>query len=161
MMPGGGLLADAVAVELLNRGFTVIDGNATSNLMIRLNLNEVEIARPEGLAKFKGQGIDAVLVVRGAGGYDDQPQSASARMTSTMGGHLLAGTTLAITLSAQSLSWLCCCIDSRWRPRDCASRADLLHRHWEPVTLPGQFPGMARTAPLCRSLPQLRRPGRP
>jgi hypothetical protein len=93
ILPGGGLLADAVAVELLNRGFTVIDAAATSNLMIRLNMNEIEIARPEGLAKFKGQGIEALLVVRAAGGYDAQPQSASARTTSTVDGRLLAGTT--------------------------------------------------------------------
>jgi len=93
IMPGGGLLADAVAVELMNRGFTIIDAAAISNMMIRLNLNEVEIARPEGLAKFKGQGIEALLVVRAAGGYDQQPQSASARMTSTVDGRLLAGTT--------------------------------------------------------------------
>jgi hypothetical protein len=61
--------------------------------MVRLNLNEVEITRPEGLAKFRGQGVDAMLVVRGAGGYDDQPQSASARMTSTTNGVLIAGVT--------------------------------------------------------------------
>lgn len=89
--PGGGLLADAVGVDLSNRGFTVIDPAATSNMMIRLNLNEVEIAQPEGLTKLRGQGIDAFLVVRAAGGYDQQPQSASARMTSTRDGQLLAG----------------------------------------------------------------------
>lgn len=93
LAPGGGLLADAVGVELSNRGFTVIDTAATSNMMIRLNLNEVEIARPEGLAKLKDQGIDAFLTVRAAGGYDQQPQSASARMNSTHNGKLLAGAT--------------------------------------------------------------------
>ena len=41
--PGGGLLADAVGVELSNRGFTVIDSSTTTNMMIRLNLNEIEI----------------------------------------------------------------------------------------------------------------------
>lgn len=89
--PGGGLLADAVGVDLSNRGFTVIDPAATSNMMVRLNLNEVEIAQPEGLSKLRGQGVDAFLVVRAAGGYDQQPQSASARMTSTRDGQLLAG----------------------------------------------------------------------
>jgi hypothetical protein len=93
MMPGGGLLADAVAVELSSRGFTVIDPGATSSLMVRLNLNEVEITQPQGLSKLRGQGVDAVLVVRGAGGYDQQPQSASARMSSTENGTLLAGVT--------------------------------------------------------------------
>lgn len=93
MMPGGGLLADAVAVELSNRGFTIIDSASTTNLMVRLNINEIEIAQPQGLAKLRGQGIDAVLMVRAAGSYDGQPQSASARMTSTVDGRLIAGTT--------------------------------------------------------------------
>jgi hypothetical protein len=91
--PGGGLLADAVGVELLNRGFTVIDSTTTSSMMVRLNLKEVEITRPEGLSKLKDQGIDAYLVVRGGGGYDEQPQSASARMNSTHNGQVLAGVT--------------------------------------------------------------------
>ena len=91
--PGGGVLADAIGVELSNRGFTVIDSSATSSMMIRLNLNEVEIAKPEGLSKLKNQGIDAILVVRTAGGQDDNPQSASARMNSTQNGQVLAGVT--------------------------------------------------------------------
>lgn len=93
LAPGGGLIADAVGVELANRGFTIIDPSSTSSMMVRLNLNEIEIARPEGLAKLKDQGIDAFLIVRGAGGYDEQPQSASARMNSTHNGKLLAGVT--------------------------------------------------------------------
>ena len=91
--PGGGLLADAVGVELSNRGFTVIDSSTTSSMMVRLNLNEIEITRPEGLAKLKDQGIDAFLIVRGGGGYDENPQSASARMNSTHNGQILAGVT--------------------------------------------------------------------
>ena len=91
--PGGGVLADAIGVELSNRGLTVIDSAATSSMMIRLNLNEVEITKPEGLNKLKGEGIDAILVVRAAGGQDDNPQSASARMNSTQNGQVLAGVT--------------------------------------------------------------------
>lgn len=91
LAPDGGLLADAVGVELSNKGFTIIDSVATSKLMVRLNLNEIEIARPEGLAKLKDQGIDAFLTVRAAGGYDQQPQSASARVNSTHTGQVIAG----------------------------------------------------------------------
>lgn len=91
MMPGGGLLADAVAVELSNRGFTVIDSADTSSLMARLNLNEIEITRPEGLARLRSQGVDAVLTVRAAAGYDELPQSASARVNSTQTGRVMAG----------------------------------------------------------------------
>jgi predicted GNAT family acetyltransferase len=91
--PGGGLVADAVGVELSNRGFTVIDSSTVSSMMVRLNMNEIEIARPEGLSKLRGQGIDAMLTVRAASGYDDQPQSISARMNSTETGQVLAGVT--------------------------------------------------------------------
>jgi hypothetical protein len=91
MAPDGGLLADAVAVELSNRGYTVIDSASTSRMMVRLNLNEVEITRPEGLAKLRDEGIDAFLTVRAVGGYDQQPQSASARVNSTHTGRVLAG----------------------------------------------------------------------
>lgn len=93
MMPGGGILADAVAIELSARGFRVIDSAATSSLMVRLTLKEIEITQPAGLSKFRSQGIDAVLVVRAAAGNDRQPQSASARMSSTENGALIAGVT--------------------------------------------------------------------
>jgi hypothetical protein len=91
--PGGGLLADAVGVELSNRGFTVIDSATTSSMMVRMNMNEVEISRPEGLEKLKNQGIDALLIVRASGSYDQTPQSASARMNSTLNGQVIAGVT--------------------------------------------------------------------
>ena len=61
--------------------------------MVRFNLNEIEIARPEGLGRLRDQGIDAMLVVRSGGGYDQQPQNASARMNSTHNGQVLAGVT--------------------------------------------------------------------
>jgi hypothetical protein len=88
---GGGMLADAVGVELSNRGFSVIDVSAMTQMMVRLNLNEIEVSQPQGLAKLKSQGIDAYLVVRSAGGYDGLPQSASARVNSTATGQVIAG----------------------------------------------------------------------
>ena len=91
LAPEGRLLADAVGVELSNKEFTVIDSVATSKLMVRLNLGEVEMVRPEGLAKLKDQGIDAFLTVWAAGGYDQQPQSASAWVNSTGTGQVIAG----------------------------------------------------------------------
>ena len=93
----------AVGIELSNKGFTVIDSATTSKLMIRLNLNEVEIMRPEGLSKLKAQGIDAFLTVRAAGGYDQQPQSATARVNSTHTGQVIAG----IPAQSASLAVVC------------------------------------------------------
>ncbi len=89
--PDGGVLADAIGIELSNRGFQVIDSVTTSNIMVRLNLDEIEIAKPEGLAKLKDNGIDAFLTVRAVAGYDRQPQSASARINSTHTGKTIAG----------------------------------------------------------------------
>lgn len=93
MMPGGGLLADAVAVELSSRGLTIVDPTSTSSMMAGLNLTEVEITQPQGLAKLKKQGIDAILIVRSAASAAGDPQSASARMISTESGVLIAGVT--------------------------------------------------------------------
>ncbi len=92
-MPGSGLVADAVGVELSNRGFTIIDSTTVSSMMVRLNINEIEITRPEGLAKLRSQGIDATLVVRASISSDNQPESASARMNSTENGQVIAGVT--------------------------------------------------------------------
>jgi len=93
MMPGGGVLADAVAKELAARGFKIVDSATTSSMLARLNLKETETSRPEGLSKLRDQGVDAILVVSGERGYDNQPQSASARMTSTRNGALIASVT--------------------------------------------------------------------
>lgn len=91
MTAGGGLLADAVAVDLSNQGFNVLDSEGSSTLMARLNLTEFELTQPEGLSKLRNKGIDAVLSVRAAAGYDQDPQSASARINSTTNGKIIAG----------------------------------------------------------------------
>jgi hypothetical protein len=93
VVPGGRLLADAVSIELSKRGYSIIDAASTSNLMVRFNLNEAEITRPEALTRFRDQGIDAILTVRTAAGYDGRPQSASARLNNTRNGALLSGAT--------------------------------------------------------------------
>lgn len=93
MAPGGGLLADSVAIELSNRGYTVIDQEDTSRMMVRLNLNELEVSKPEGLTKIHDQGVDAMLSVRAAAGYDGLPMSASARVVSTDTGKIISGVT--------------------------------------------------------------------
>lgn len=90
---GGGVLADAVAVELANRGFVIVDPGTTNSLIARLGLTEIEVAQPAGLARLKEQGIDAYLTIRSADGYSGAPASASARLTSTYNGQVLGGLT--------------------------------------------------------------------
>ncbi len=91
MAPSGGLLADAIAVELFNRGYTVIDSNETTGLLVRLNLTEAEVLAPTNLRKLEAEGIDVYLSARAAAGYDGQPQSASIRVSSTRSGKIIAG----------------------------------------------------------------------
>ena len=91
MAPEGGLLAEAVGIELSNLGYTIIDSSSTSKLMIRLNIDEIEIATPQGLEKLKSKGIDAYLTIKGVGSYDNQIESASARASSTHTGRIIAG----------------------------------------------------------------------
>jgi hypothetical protein len=93
LAPGGGILTDAVGVELAARGFQVIDSSQTSNLAMRIGLTEAEIVLPRGLQAFAAEGVDGILTVRSEVGYDRLPQSASARLTSTNGGRLVSGVT--------------------------------------------------------------------
>ncbi len=91
LSPSGGLLADAIGVELFNRGYTVIDTVETSTMLLRLNLSEAEVLVPTNLAALGAQGIDAYLSARSAAGPDGQPQSASVRVNSTRTGAVIAG----------------------------------------------------------------------
>jgi hypothetical protein len=84
LAPSGGILADAIGVELANRGYVIVDTQQTSALMVRFNAtSELELLTPQSLGGFREQGIDAVLVVKAAFSRDDLPQSASVRLNST------------------------------------------------------------------------------
>jgi hypothetical protein len=78
-------------VKLLRHGFQVFDAGEISNLMARLNLNEIELYQPQNLRSLKDKGIDAILHVRAIAGYDGRPDSAAAKVTSTADGQVLAG----------------------------------------------------------------------
>lgn len=72
MAPSGGVLADAIGTELFNQGFQVIDTQETSNYLVRLNLDEMELMQPKSLTALRGRGIKAVLSVRTVAGYEEQ-----------------------------------------------------------------------------------------
>jgi len=74
-----GVLGGALAAEFRNRGYTVVDSSA--------------LGASPSLAQLKAQGVDAVLSVRASAGADDQPQAASAQISSTSDGQVLAKVT--------------------------------------------------------------------
>src|SRR4030042_3484717 len=87
LAPSGGVLADAIGIELFNGGWTVIDTQQMSNMMLRYNMTEIELSKPENLKILKDQGIDGILSVRAG-----KPQSATARINSTKSwGEIIAG----------------------------------------------------------------------
>jgi len=86
-------MADAVGIELFSQGFTVFDTRQTSTLMLRYNLDEAEVMRPEAISTFAEEGIDALLVVRTVAGYDDQPESVTIRVISTRTGQVIGALT--------------------------------------------------------------------
>ena len=93
LMPSGGVLADAVGIELLNFGLDVVDTATVTSLMARFNLTEVELAHPQNIRKLADEGIDTILLVKSVAGYDDRPESASVRLVSTATGRLIIGAT--------------------------------------------------------------------
>lgn len=93
LAPNGGVLADAIGLELLKFGFEVFDTAQVSSLMVRMNLTEMEVLEPQNLLRLKGQGIDCMLQVRAVVGYDHRPQSATVKLVSTANGRLMAGAT--------------------------------------------------------------------
>ena len=92
-MPSGGVLADAVGIELLNLGLDVVDTSTMTSFMARFNLTEVEFAHPQNIRKLADEGIDTIILVKSVAGYDNRPESASVRLVSTATGRLIIGVT--------------------------------------------------------------------
>ena len=93
IQPGTGVAGDALAIELFNSGFNVVDPNQTASILGNVGLAEFEITTKQAFSALTESGIDAVLTVRVVNGYDSKPQSISARVTSTLTGSILAGAT--------------------------------------------------------------------
>jgi hypothetical protein len=83
-------LGEAVAVELYNFGFRIVDEAETAKIAGRESAMEFEVAAGASLSSLSQKGIDALLVVKSVSSYDGTPQSASARITSTATGSTVA-----------------------------------------------------------------------
>ena len=91
LIPSGGVLADAIGLELMRYDFNVVDTGKITSLMVRDNLNEIEITQPQNLSRLFAEGIDAVILVKSVAGYDGRPQSASVKIVHTKNGQIVAG----------------------------------------------------------------------
>ncbi len=86
------MLADAIGIELLNYGFTVVDTEKMTSLMARLNLTEVEMTEPENLRLLASESIDAILLTKSSLRLGTYIQSVTAKIILTENGELVAGT---------------------------------------------------------------------
>jgi len=93
LSPGGGVLGEAIGLELFNRGYTVVDPDETARMVGRSDLSEFEISQAAGLSALRDKGIDALLVVKSVAGNDGRPQSATARLTATNDGQIISAVT--------------------------------------------------------------------
>ena len=93
LMPSGGVLADAIGIELLNYGYSVIDTSTVTGYMARYNLNELELTLPQNISKLSDDGIDTLLIVKTVAGYDGRPESASTKLVATATGQIIIGVT--------------------------------------------------------------------
>ena len=91
LSPTGGIMAEAIGIELFNKGFDIIDTKQISDLLIKWNITEIEITEPQNLSLLKDEGIDALLYVRTIEGHDNKPQSVSVRINDTHTGKIIAG----------------------------------------------------------------------
>jgi len=92
MSPGGGVLAEAISIEL-SRKYVVLDSNTTADLFVQLGLTEASVMLPQNITKLKTKGIDAYCTVRAASQLDGVPQTATIRLNNTETGMLISGVT--------------------------------------------------------------------
>jgi len=93
LLPSGGVLADAIGVELLRHGYEIIDTATITSMMARWNLTELELVEPQNIRKLADKNIDTILLVKAVAGYDNRPESASVKLVSTTSGQVIIGAT--------------------------------------------------------------------
>ena len=91
LMPSGGVLADAIGLELLQFGFDIIDTARVPSILIRDNLSEIELAQPQNLLLLHQDGIEVIIFAKAVAGYDSKPQSINIKIIQTLSGRLLTG----------------------------------------------------------------------
>lgn len=90
LAPGGGILGDAVGVELFQRGYDIVESTQVKGIIARVNMTEANVSSPQGLEQLRKEGIKTLLIVRSAAGGDGLPQSATVRVVNTETGSTIS-----------------------------------------------------------------------
>lgn len=88
MAPGTGELGRAVAQALRRRGYAVIDAPAAATFIGPTEVAPTAQLAAPALARLRAQGVDAVVLLESASGYDSLPLQVSARLQACATGAL-------------------------------------------------------------------------
>ena len=91
LSPEENVIADAIGIELFNRGIRIIDSNETTEMMLQAGIKTLKFIGRKSLRKLKEKGIDAYMTVHGYMTSEGNPGSLSVRLTSTHTGEIIAG----------------------------------------------------------------------
>lgn len=89
--PSSGMFGDAVGIELANKGFVVIDGQQSAQMLAVSGMSEFQLYLPESARQFANKGVDAILAVRATAGYDGNPDNATIKLVSLKDGKIVVG----------------------------------------------------------------------
>jgi hypothetical protein len=89
--PGGGLVAEGVAVQLQNNQIAVVGPSETISILEQAGLTRAQIAGETGFQELVKHNVDALLVMRSLYGWDGHPQSVSVRLISTRSSEVITG----------------------------------------------------------------------
>jgi hypothetical protein len=88
MAPGAGELGQAVARALRQRGYEVVDAQAIAGLIGPAQSAGAQPMPADALVRLKARGVDAVVLLESASGYDLVPLLVSARLQAADSGAL-------------------------------------------------------------------------
>jgi hypothetical protein len=89
IMPDSGVLGDAIAKELLDRGLNIITEDETAAMVGGIRINQLGVSAREYYDALREKGVDAALTASARMAQDGRPDDASAQVLDTASGDSL------------------------------------------------------------------------
>ena len=89
--PRGGVMGEQIAMHLNSGSLRVLDADQTTQLALRVGIDEYHINSPEGLEALRNGGAEALLVLKTMHGWDGNPQVVTARLIDTRTAEVITG----------------------------------------------------------------------
>jgi len=89
IMPDSGVLGDAIAKELLDRGLNITTEDETAAMVGGIRIDQLGVSARQYYDALREKGVDATLTARARMAQDGRPDSASAQVLDTASGDSL------------------------------------------------------------------------